>query len=111
MAPTRTRTVKNKHAANKSGIKNSKAVRDAKPDVVVKAKKSKGQLPLTSRANGRPSLLEQLKKRKQKVYTEKELGLPKLNMITPAGVQKPRGKKRGKIYVDDKVLPHRPCPR
>jgi 60S ribosomal subunit assembly/export protein LOC1 len=103
MAPTRTRTVKNKHAANKSGIRNSKAAKDGKPDVVLKAKQSKKQLPLTSRANGRPSLLEQLRKRKQKTYTEKELDLPKLNMITPAGVQKPRGKKKGKIYVDDRV--------
>lgn len=41
-------------------------------------------------------------KRKQKIYTDKELNLPTLNMITPAGVQKPaRGKKKGKIFVDD----------
>ena len=42
-------------------------------------------------------------KKKRKVYTEKELGLPKLNMITPVGVEKPRGKKKGKIFVDDRV--------
>jgi 60S ribosomal subunit assembly/export protein LOC1 len=41
------------------------------------------------------------KKRKQRVYTDKELGLPTLNMITPAGVQKPKGKKKGKVFVDD----------
>ncbi|MCJ1247850.1 60S ribosomal subunit assembly/export protein [Trapelia coarctata] len=40
-------------------------------------------------------------KKKQRVYTEKELGLPKLNMITPVGVEAPRGKKRGKVFVDD----------
>ncbi|KAF2755624.1 hypothetical protein EJ05DRAFT_478601 [Pseudovirgaria hyperparasitica] len=40
-------------------------------------------------------------KPKRKVYTEKELDIPKLNMITPAGVQKPKGKKKGKIFVDD----------
>lgn len=42
-------------------------------------------------------------KKKRKVYTEKELGLPKLNMITPVGVEKPRGKKKGKVFVDDRV--------
>jgi 60S ribosomal subunit assembly/export protein LOC1 len=41
------------------------------------------------------------KKKRQRVYTDKELGLPALNMITPAGVQKPKGKK-GKIFVDDR---------
>ena len=41
------------------------------------------------------------KKKKQRSYTDKELALPALNMITPAGVQKPRGKKKGKVYVDD----------
>jgi 60S ribosomal subunit assembly/export protein LOC1 len=41
------------------------------------------------------------KKKKRREYTDKELGLPTLNMITPAGVQKPKGKKKGKIFVDD----------
>lgn len=40
-------------------------------------------------------------KRKRKEYAESELSIPKLNMITPAGVQKPKGKKKGKIFVDD----------
>jgi 60S ribosomal subunit assembly/export protein LOC1 len=40
-------------------------------------------------------------KKKKRVYTEKELGVPTLNMITPAGVQKVRGKKKGKVFVDD----------
>ncbi|MCJ1418234.1 60S ribosomal subunit assembly/export protein [Xylographa parallela] len=40
-------------------------------------------------------------KKKRKVYTDKELGLPKLNMITPVGVEAPKGKKRGKVFVDD----------
>ncbi|RPA83898.1 hypothetical protein BJ508DRAFT_413226 [Ascobolus immersus RN42] len=30
-----------------------------------------------------------------------EQALPKLNTITPAGVQKPKGKKKGKTFVDD----------
>jgi len=40
-------------------------------------------------------------RKKRRVYTEKELGIPKLNMITPAGVAKPKGKKIGKVFVDD----------
>lgn len=42
-------------------------------------------------------------KKKQRVYTDKELNLPTLNMITPAGVAQPtRGKKKGKVFIDDK---------
>ncbi|MCJ1375471.1 60S ribosomal subunit assembly/export protein [Loxospora ochrophaea] len=40
-------------------------------------------------------------KPKKKTYTDEELNLPKLNMITPIGVQKPRGKKKGKVFIDD----------
>jgi 60S ribosomal subunit assembly/export protein LOC1 len=42
-------------------------------------------------------------KKRPRVYTDKELGIPKLNMITPVGVAEPRGKRRGKIFVDDAV--------
>lgn len=99
MAPSRTRTVKNKHAANGSGIKNSKSQRTAPADGIVKTK-SKGQLKKSTT----PTSLSQLnKKKKRKVYTEKELGIPQLNMITPVGVEKPKGKKKGKVFVDDRV--------
>lgn len=37
------------------------------------------------------------------MYTEKELAIPALNMITPVGVEKPKGKKKGKVFVDDRV--------
>jgi 60S ribosomal subunit assembly/export protein LOC1 len=43
------------------------------------------------------------KKTKTRQYTEKELALPTLNMITPVGVETPRGKKKGKTFVDDQV--------
>ena len=42
-------------------------------------------------------------KKKKRVYTDTELGLAPLNMITPVGVQKPTGKKKGKVFVDDAV--------
>lgn len=41
-------------------------------------------------------------KKKRRVYTEKELNIPKLNSIVPAGIQKPNGMKKGKTFVDDK---------
>lgn len=50
-----------------------------------------------------------MKKKKRRVYTEKELGVPTLNMITPVGVEKPKGKKKGKVFVDDRVRT-RPAP-
>ncbi|EOO01528.1 putative 60s ribosomal subunit assembly export protein loc1 protein [Phaeoacremonium minimum UCRPA7] len=101
MGPSRTKTVKNKHAASKSGIKGSKASQNPQFDPVVKSKKPKGKLP-ASQIKGRSGLADLLKKRKKKVYSEKELGLPQLNMITPVGVQKPKGKKKGKVFVDDR---------
>ncbi|KAF3206304.1 60S ribosomal subunit assembly/export protein [Orbilia oligospora] len=35
-------------------------------------------------------------------YTDAQLKLPTLNGIVPAGVTKPRGKKKGKVFVEDK---------
>ncbi|KAL4898533.1 60S ribosomal subunit assembly/export protein loc1 [Aspergillus ambiguus] len=51
-----------------------------------------------SKARTEPS---QLKKTKKREYSEAELDLPKLNTITPVGVVKPKGKKKGKVFVDD----------
>ncbi|KAI0967512.1 hypothetical protein F4678DRAFT_445816 [Xylaria arbuscula] len=96
MAPQRTKTIKNKHAANKSGISSSKSSKDG----VSKSKKPTAA-PLAKQVKGR-TMANLLKKKKKKVYTEKELGIPKLNMITPVGVTKPKGKKKGKVFVDDK---------
>lgn len=102
MAVNRTRTIKNKHAANKSGIESSKAARRNPNDGVVKAKKVKGTPPGGHvHASAVSTLLN--KKKKKRVYTEKELGIPQLNMITPVGVVKPKGKKKGKVFVDDSV--------
>ncbi|KAI2621719.1 hypothetical protein GGR54DRAFT_76938 [Hypoxylon sp. NC1633] len=99
MAPSRTRTVKNKHAANKSGIGFSKSSKGGPSDGIVKSKR-KG--PTVSKQVKGRSAVDLLKKKKKKVYTEKELGIPELNMITPVGVTKPKGKKKGKVFVDDK---------
>lgn len=40
-------------------------------------------------------------KKKKKVYTAQELGIPELNGIRPEGVTKPPNMKKGKKFVDD----------
>lgn len=105
MAP-KTRTIKNKHAAPKgasskgSGSSSSGGKRSA-TDGISKSRKPKG--PVVSqqvKEKGRSTLS---KKPKKKFYTEAELNIPTLNMITPVGVEKPKGKKKGKVFVDDTV--------
>jgi 60S ribosomal subunit assembly/export protein LOC1 len=52
-----------------------------------------------------PSATSKASKKKQRVYTDAELNLPALNTITPASAAaKPKGsgKKKNKIYVDDR---------
>lgn len=101
MAPSRTRTIKNKHAANKSGITGSKANRPTPTDGIVTKKR---KLPTGSKQLVKGKGLAPLyAKKKKKVYSEKELGIPQLNMVTPVGVEKPKGKKKGKVFVDDRV--------
>lgn len=106
MAPSRTSTVKSKHAANKSGIRNSKASTKPSSDGVSKARSAKSKKTQSKGISLKPQKsagnLATLKK-KRRVYTEKELGIPALNMITPIGVEKPKGKKKGKVFVDDRV--------
>ncbi|KAI0452262.1 hypothetical protein F5B21DRAFT_484059 [Xylaria acuta] len=101
MAPQRTRTIKNKHAANKSGTGLSKSSKSGPSDGISKSKKKPTAAPLAKQVKGR-TMADLLKKKKKKIYTEKELGIPQLNMITPVGVTKPKGKKKGKVFVDDK---------
>jgi 60S ribosomal subunit assembly/export protein LOC1 len=40
-------------------------------------------------------------RKKRRVYSEKELDIPLLNGIIPAGIAKPKGVKKGKKFVDD----------
>jgi 60S ribosomal subunit assembly/export protein LOC1 len=93
--------VKSKHATNKSGIRNSKSSSKPENDGVSKSRKPKGK-GLPPKPQKSAGSLPTLKKRR-KVYTEKELDIPALNMITPIGVEKPKGKKKGKVFVDDRV--------
>ncbi|KAK4156303.1 hypothetical protein C8A00DRAFT_12734 [Chaetomidium leptoderma] len=107
MAPTR--TIKNKHHGSKSGgAGGGKGFKSSSSDGVSKPRNTTGPKPKVpssqAQVKGRPNLpgLDKNKKKKRRVYTEKELGLPELNMITPVGVTKPKGKKKGKVFVDDR---------
>lgn len=106
MGASRTSTVKSKHAskhaANKSGIRNSKTSTKPTNDGVVKKRPQKGKGP-PPKPQQNATALSTLRK-KRRVYTEKELDIPALNMITPIGVEKPKGKKKGKVFVDDRVI-------
>ncbi|KAI5310431.1 60S ribosomal subunit assembly/export protein [Ascosphaera atra] len=86
---------------SKGGAKDAKS--KAPPAKDSKGGKHKGgkRPPPKEQKNKARTQPELLKKKKQRVYTEKELNLPSLNMITPVGVTKPRGKKKGKVFVDD----------
>ncbi|KAL1311080.1 hypothetical protein AAFC00_001289 [Neodothiora populina] len=65
-----------------------------------KVKKSSAPIKTVQQKSKAPKHGPQRKKKR--VYTEKELGIPKLNSIVPAGIQKPHGVKKGKTFVDDK---------
>lgn len=99
----KTSTIKNsKHAgkreSNGKGIANSKTAKySTRPmnDGIVK--KNNKPPPKTSKGTNKPRV------KKKRVYTEKELNIPALNMITPVGVEKPKMGKKGKVFVDDRV--------
>ncbi|KAH8176952.1 60S ribosomal subunit assembly/export protein loc-1 [Sarocladium implicatum] len=96
MAPTR--TVKNKHAGPKTSSKGGD--KRSASDGVSKSRKPKG--PIVSKQVKEKGTAGLTKKPKKKTYSEEDLGIPKLNMITPVGVVKPKGKKKGKVFVDDR---------
>ncbi|KAI4215085.1 MAG: hypothetical protein LQ351_002400 [Letrouitia transgressa] len=92
MAPTK--TVKSRSSSKKKGQARNLKNLPATKAVLETSKVKRSKLHKT------PSALGSVQKKK-KIYTDKELGLPKLNMITPAGVNSPKGKKKGKVFADD----------
>ena len=97
MAPTK--TVRNKSSSSK-GSKNPRSVLGANTKSRVSKKPGrKAPPPKQQKTKSKAGPV----KKKRRVYTDKELGVPKLNMITPVGVDLPKGKKKGKVFVDDQV--------
>lgn len=95
-----------------SGGKGSKSTPKARKSATAGSSSSKSKVskrPSAKQVKTKPGVHSQVastaskpSKRREKTYTDAELKLPALNMITPVGVQKPRGKKKGKVFVDDK---------
>lgn len=108
MAPTRTPNSKPgsakpvKGGRQKSSQSKNRNDKNNKRSNSRVSKQAKGPPPKQQKTKSTPGPV----KKKTRIYSEKELGIPKLNMITPAGVQLPKGKKKGKVFVDDQVWSH-----
>lgn len=98
MAPTRTVKAKSfsKHGKISKGSGKPGALGANMKSRV--SKKPKAPLPKQQKTKSAAPV-----RKKKRVYTEEELRIPKLNMITPVGVELPKGKKKGKVFVDDQV--------
>lgn len=104
MAPNRGSSSSKEKSSKAKSKPLSSASKVTKSSAKAKAKKAKQQLMATKEVKPKSrSAPDQLKKTKKREYTEDELDLPKLNMITPVGVQKPKKGKKGKAFVDDQV--------
>ncbi|KAF7186517.1 60S ribosomal subunit assembly/export protein loc1 [Pseudocercospora fuligena] len=67
-----------------------------------KPKSKTGPKPKPTEHKPKSNTKDKKKLPPHKRYTEKELKVPQLNGIRPAGVQKPPNAKKGKNFVDDK---------
>ena len=65
------------------------------------AKKPQGQVSGEQKKTKSANSHGQANKKKKKVYTAEQLGIPELNGIRPEGVTKPPNMKKGKNFVDD----------
>lgn len=71
------------------------------PPSSAKAKSKSGPKAKPTEHRPKPSSKDKKRIPPHKRYTEKELKVPQLNGIRPAGVQKPPNAKKGKNFVDD----------
>jgi 60S ribosomal subunit assembly/export protein LOC1 len=103
MAPTKpskgktsTKTKTSKIGAKASAKSKSSA---SKPEGISKNRQKK--LTLAKPGGAQKTKSKTDGRKKKRVYTEKELDIPALNGIIPAGIAKPKGVKKGKVFVDD----------
>jgi 60S ribosomal subunit assembly/export protein LOC1 len=104
MAPTKPSKGKPSTKGKPSGLgaKSSSKSKSAasKPEGISKNRQKK--LSLARPGGAQKTKSKTLDPRKKKrVYSEKELDIPLLNGIVPAGIAKPKGEKKGKKFVDD----------
>lgn len=107
MAPSKP-SVKGKGSKGKSG--STKSAKSSKPkptgsapEGISKRKQKSLSLAKPGGAQKSKSLTSKnsVNQKKKRVYSEKELDIPALNGIVPAGIAKPKGQKKGKKFVDD----------
>ncbi|PNS21493.1 hypothetical protein CAC42_1272 [Sphaceloma murrayae] len=89
--------IKGKPTATKSKSKGSSKVMKSSS-----SSKSKKPVPIKTTQQKTKPVSHKPERKKKRVYTEKELDIPALNSIRPAGVVKPKGVKKGKTFVDDR---------
>ncbi|KAI9757753.1 MAG: 60S ribosomal subunit assembly/export protein [Lichina confinis] len=94
------RRTKPSSSGSKAGPKSSSKAGSSGSKLRPSSKTSKAKAPPPRQQKTKSTL--PAAKKNRRVYTEEELDIPKLNMITPIGVHKPKGKKKGKVFVDDK---------
>jgi 60S ribosomal subunit assembly/export protein LOC1 len=101
-------STKGKSPKGKSGPKSSSSKSKSKPKAtgsapegISKRKQKSMSLAKPGGAQKTKSLVSKDGRKKKRVYSEKELDIPALNGIIPAGIAKPKGEKKGKKFVDD----------
>ena len=99
MAPIKASRRKSTSSKGSKGPNKSSTFRSNTEGRVSKTARPKAPQPKQQKTKSNTSPV----KKKKRVYTDKELGVPKLNMITPVGVDQPKGKKKGRVFVDDQV--------
>ncbi|KAL5121534.1 60S ribosomal subunit assembly/export protein [Pleosporales sp. CAS-2024a] len=101
MAPTKGKPSAKGKSAKPGSKPSSKSKSSAsKPEGISKNRQKKLSLAKPGGAQKTKSKTSHGRK-KRPVYTEKELDIPALNGIVPAGIAKPKGVKKGKKFVDD----------
>lgn len=106
MAPTKPakgKTSTKGKTGSKLGAKSSSKSKSAgaKPEGISKNRQKKLSLAKPGGAQKTKSRTSLDGRKKKRVYSEKELDIPALNGIIPAGIAKPKGQKIGKKFVDD----------
>ncbi|KAF1834634.1 hypothetical protein BDW02DRAFT_568869 [Decorospora gaudefroyi] len=84
-----------------SGSKSKTKTAGSAPEGISKRKQKSMSLAKPGGAQKTKSITSKDGRKKRRVYTEKELDIPALNGIIPAGIAKPKGVKKGKKFVDD----------
>jgi 60S ribosomal subunit assembly/export protein LOC1 len=101
---TKGKSSKGKSGPAKSGANKPKSKpkpTGSAPEGISKRKQKSMSLAKPGGAQKTKSLVSKDGKKKRRVYSEKELDIPALNGIIPAGIAKPKGVKKGKKFVDD----------